>query len=52
LTSRLGAPEPGRAGRPKRFFRVTAAGRRAVKHSLALLTRMHAGLEPILGDLT
>jgi DNA-binding PadR family transcriptional regulator len=51
LTSRLGDPEPGRAGRPKRFFRVTAPGRRAVKHSLALLTRMHAGLEPILGDL-
>ncbi len=52
LTSTLGGTSAGRAGRPKRLFRVTPSGRRAVKHSLTLLTRMQAGLEPILGDLS
>lgn len=50
LASDLGEPSPGRGGRPKRFFRVTAAGVKGVKHSLALLARMHKGLEPILGS--
>jgi DNA-binding PadR family transcriptional regulator len=39
-----------RGGRPKRLFRVTPAGVKAVKHSLSLLARMHKGLEPILGS--
>jgi DNA-binding PadR family transcriptional regulator len=51
LTSRLGNTSPGRGGRPKRLFRVTPGGKRAVKHSVALVARMHAGLEPILGEL-
>jgi DNA-binding PadR family transcriptional regulator len=51
LASRLGEASAGRGGRPKRLFRVTPTGRTAVKHSLTLLTRMQAGLEPSLGDL-
>jgi PadR family transcriptional regulator PadR len=52
LASKLAGASPGRGGRPKRLFRVTPAGRRAVRHSLTLLARMQRGLEPILGDLS
>jgi PadR family transcriptional regulator len=45
LRSRLGETSAGRGGRPKRLFRVTPAGRRAVKHSVTLVARMHAGLD-------
>jgi DNA-binding PadR family transcriptional regulator len=51
LTSRLAGESSSRGGRPKRLFRVTPAGITAVKHSIALLVRMHRGLEPLLGDL-
>jgi DNA-binding PadR family transcriptional regulator len=51
LSSKLGGATPGRGGRPKRLFRVTAAGVKAIKQSVAALVRMHRGLEPILGDL-
>jgi DNA-binding PadR family transcriptional regulator len=52
LTSKLEATSSaGRGGRPKRLFRVTPAGVRQIKHSVALLARMHEGLEPLLGKL-
>jgi PadR family transcriptional regulator PadR len=51
LTSRSGDATPERGGRPRRFFKVTPMGLKAVRHSVATLTRMHKGLEPILGDL-
>jgi DNA-binding PadR family transcriptional regulator len=51
LESRLGGTSASRGGRPKRVFRVTTAGVKAVKHSLSVLVRMHKGLEPLLGDL-
>jgi DNA-binding PadR family transcriptional regulator len=51
LASKIGGATPARGGRPKRLFRVTPAGVKAVKQSVAVLTRMHKGLEPILGDL-
>lgn len=51
LASRLDGAAPNRGGRPRRVFRVTAAGLKAVRHSVALLSRMHKGLEPLLGDL-
>lgn len=51
LASKLGESSARRGGRPKRFFRVTAAGVKAVKHSVSQLARMHKGLEPLLGDL-
>jgi PadR family transcriptional regulator, regulatory protein PadR len=50
LASEAGEASAKRGGRPKRLFRVTPAGIKAVKHSLALLARMHKGLEPILGS--
>lgn len=52
LSSKTGSASPERHGRPKRLFRVTPVGRKAVKQSVATLTRMHAGLEPVLGDLS
>jgi DNA-binding PadR family transcriptional regulator len=51
LTSKLEAGTASRGGRPRRLFRATTAGVNAVKQSVALLTRMHKGLEPLLGDL-
>jgi PadR family transcriptional regulator, regulatory protein PadR len=51
LGSKLEGASARRGGRPKRLFRVTPAGIRSLKHALALVTRMHKGLEPILGDL-
>jgi DNA-binding PadR family transcriptional regulator len=36
------------AGRPRRFYRVSPKGLRAVKRALAAVERMRAGLEPVL----
>jgi DNA-binding PadR family transcriptional regulator len=49
LVSRLDDGTPARGGRPKRLFRVTPAGLRAVRHSIDTLARMRKGLEPLLG---
>lgn len=49
--SKLGGANEARGGRPKRLFRVTPGGVRALKYSIATLARMHDGLEPLLGDL-
>jgi DNA-binding PadR family transcriptional regulator len=43
--SRVGEPTAERGGRAKRFYSVTAAGRRAVRQSLATLRRMSSGLD-------
>lgn len=51
LSSRLAEPSAARGGRPKRLFKVTAAGIAAVRHSVSVLARMHKGLEPVLGRL-
>jgi DNA-binding PadR family transcriptional regulator len=51
LRSRVSESTQAPSGRPRRLFRVTAAGQRAAKHSVALLARMHAGLESVLGEL-
>jgi PadR family transcriptional regulator, regulatory protein PadR len=51
LASRLADASDRRGGRPKRFFSVTAAGLKAVKHSIRMLARMQKGLEPLIGDL-
>ncbi len=50
LASKLGESTAARGGRPKRMFRVTAAGVKAVRHSMGQLASMHKGLEPVLGD--
>ena len=51
LTSRLDEASPRRGGRPKRTFQTTPAGIKSVRHAVSLVTRMHRGLEPILGKL-
>jgi DNA-binding PadR family transcriptional regulator len=51
LTSRFDEASDRRGGRPKRTFRTTPAGVKAVKRAVSLVTSMHKGLEPILGDL-
>ena len=38
----MGAPTPERGGRAKRFFKITADGRRAVRRSQDALTAMTA----------
>jgi DNA-binding PadR family transcriptional regulator len=50
LSSSPGEASEARGNRPKRLFRVTPFGVKSVKRSLAVLTRMHQGLEPLLGD--
>jgi DNA-binding PadR family transcriptional regulator len=49
VTSKFGEGSARRGGRPKRLFRVTAAGLKAVRHSITMLSRMHRGLEPLVG---
>ena len=44
LESRLGDPTAARGGKRKRFYRVNAAGDRAVRESLAALRALTAGL--------
>jgi len=48
--SRIGEPTAERGGRRKRYFRVTAAGQRAVAESLTVLRRMTRGLDAALGE--
>lgn len=45
LASRIGSPTPERGGRRKKFYRVRAAGQRALGESLAAMRRMTEGLE-------
>jgi DNA-binding PadR family transcriptional regulator len=49
LASREGGTSSARGQRPKRLFRVTPIGLRAVKSSVTALIRMHRGLEAVLG---
>ena len=44
LDSKMGEPTAERGGKRKRFFRVTAAGERALRDSLAALRALTAGL--------
>lgn len=48
LASRLTGGTPRRDNRPKRIFKVTPAGLRAVRQSVAVVTNMQRGLEPLL----
>ncbi|HVE79210.1 MAG TPA: helix-turn-helix transcriptional regulator [Gemmatimonadaceae bacterium] len=45
VASRVGEPTPERGGRRKRYYAVTAAGRRDLRHALGALGRMARGLE-------
>lgn len=48
VTSRLGDATPERGGRRKRFYHVSADGRRALSRALKTVRRMARGLEPKL----
>jgi PadR family transcriptional regulator PadR len=45
VASRVGEPTAERGGRAKRYYSVTAAGRRAIRQSFATLRRMSIGLD-------
>ena len=41
---RISDPQPVQGGRARKYFTLTAAGTRALRHSTAMLARMMAGL--------
>jgi DNA-binding PadR family transcriptional regulator len=45
VTARVGEPTPERGGRRKRYYAVTAAGRRSLRQSVNVLRRMARGLD-------
>jgi DNA-binding PadR family transcriptional regulator len=45
---RISDPQPVQGGRARKYFTLTAAGTRALRHSTAMLARMLAGLSPDL----
>lgn len=45
VASRIGEPTAERGGRAKRYYSVTAVGKRVLKQNLVALSRMAAGLE-------
>jgi DNA-binding PadR family transcriptional regulator len=49
LRSTMGEPLPERGGRARRYFAVTATGRRVLRHSRRVLLGLWAGLESELG---
>jgi PadR family transcriptional regulator, regulatory protein PadR len=48
LSSRVGEPTALRDNRPKRLFKLTPGGLKAVRQAVALVNRMQQGLEPVL----
>jgi DNA-binding PadR family transcriptional regulator len=49
LVSRESGTSAARGGRPRRVFKVTPAGVRAVKTAVVAVTRMQRGLQDVLG---
>ena len=47
ISSALGDPTPERGGRAKRYFQVTALGRRRLQDARAALMKMWAGLPAV-----
>jgi len=45
VLARVGEPTPERGGRRKRYYAVTAAGRRSLRQSVEVLRRMARGLD-------
>jgi PadR family transcriptional regulator, regulatory protein PadR len=45
VLARVGEPTPERGGRRKRYYTLTAAGRRSLRQSVAVLQRMARGLD-------
>jgi DNA-binding PadR family transcriptional regulator len=50
LLTSAATPVEGAGGPPRRRYRVSAKGVRAVKRALAAVERMRSGLEPLLGE--
>jgi PadR family transcriptional regulator PadR len=51
LLASRGTDDGGDGGsRPRRYFRVSPKGLRAVRQSLAVVERMRSGLEPLLDE--
>jgi DNA-binding PadR family transcriptional regulator len=44
VTAKMGDPLPVRGGRSRRYYRLTTAGARALRESLAMLDRMREGV--------
>ena len=51
VTSRVGAPTVGRAGRPRKFYRLEQAGARALRASYTTIQAMAGGSIPELDKL-
>ena len=47
LTSRMGDPTPERGGKARRYFRITAAARQALRSSRAVFQKMWEGVETL-----
>jgi DNA-binding PadR family transcriptional regulator len=47
ISSELGEPTPERGGKPKRFYRIEAPGKRALREAQAWSERMWVGMRPI-----
>jgi DNA-binding PadR family transcriptional regulator len=45
VATRVGDPTPERGGRRKRYYAITAAGRRSLRQSVEVLQRMARGLD-------
>lgn len=45
LLARVGEPTPERGGRRKRYYALSAAGRRSLRQSMDVLQRMARGLD-------
>ncbi|WP_456458002.1 PadR family transcriptional regulator [Reichenbachiella sp.] len=51
LDSRLGEPDKERGGKPKRFFRITAYGKKALTHSKEIRSELWDSIPKIALDL-
>lgn len=51
VRSRTGGPTPGRAGRPRKYYRLRPEGARALQTSYTTIQSMAAGLIPKLTEL-
>lgn len=51
VTSRVGDPTPGRAGRPRKYYALKPAGARALMDAYETIQAMAGGLIPKLAEL-
>jgi PadR family transcriptional regulator, regulatory protein PadR len=51
VIGRIGAPEPGRAGRPRKYYALTPAGARDLRESYAMIRAVAGRLLPRIDKL-